>query len=602
MNNENNVNELKVEKSGEGKSPKSKSWRKTTGGTSWNLYQELTQTLNEDKKTQASNGNIANELEWEIPVPFDTHALPKLDSAIFTPTIKKMIDAVANFTQTPVDLPAIIAIGVLSTIVSKKFVVEPSKGWKEPLNTYTTVLLESSTRKSAAYNAMSEPIYLYENDLIDEMRPKIQKRFAERGALTKRIEKLQNDYAKTSDPAIKEDIKNVVDELQGLPELQEPALLLDNATEEVIVKRLKQNNEKIALLSPEGDFFENLKMIGKDSEKNDVYLKGYSGDPLRTDRITRDTERLNEPLITICISAQPTVIQNMPKKLNDRGLIPRFLFSIPYDFVGYRDVLSAYPIPDEIRDKYISFIKKLLNFSADKPFTLNLDREAESLLSAFRMEVEVNFREGGVFHDHLKAWGGKLVGQLIRIAGILHVTKHAEKATRIDEIPTTIDKETLTTAIQLKDYFIPHVEKAFGIIKATPILEDAQYILKKLFDKQKLVIDKQEVWQTNRSRFATSEDLNYALNVLESRYYIKRGLGGKSGRKEIIYINPLLFQPNSDPNPPSTWRTVENKEKKEGESKNLKIPNSPKGNTETKNKPTTQHTAQQEKYKVVQEL
>lgn len=67
------------------------------------------------------------------------------------------------------------------------------------------------------------------------------------------------------------------------------------------------------------------------------------------DRVSRETERLNEPLITINISAQPTVIQEMPKKLIDRGLIPRFLFSIPYDNLGYRDVRNPYPIPIEVR-------------------------------------------------------------------------------------------------------------------------------------------------------------------------------------------------------------------------------------------------------------
>ncbi|MDL0421929.1 YfjI family protein, partial [Caldibacillus thermoamylovorans] len=310
-----------------------KNRKMTDGGAGEELFKELVNALNE--KQPADN----DELEWEIPVPFNTYNLPKFDSQVFSPTIKDMVESVAKFTQTPVDLPAIIAFGVLSTVLSKKFFVEPKKGWKEPLNTYTTVLMESSNRKSAAYNAMTEPIYLYEKDLINEMKPKIQKRFAERGAIKKRIEKLQNDYAKTSDPAIKEEIKDVVDELEALPELYVPALLLDNSTEEKIVTRLKENNEKIAIMSSEGDLFERIKLKGNESEKLDVYLKGYSGDPLRVDRVTRDTERLEEPLMTICISAQPTVIQSMPRKLNDRGLIPRFLFSIPDDFVGYRDVL-----------------------------------------------------------------------------------------------------------------------------------------------------------------------------------------------------------------------------------------------------------------------
>ncbi|WP_346200246.1 YfjI family protein [Caldifermentibacillus hisashii] len=554
-----------------------KNRKMTDGGAGEELFKELVNALNE--KQPADN----DELEWEIPVPFNTYNLPKFDSQVFSPTIKDMVESVAKFTQTPVDLPAIIAFGVLSTVLSKKFFVEPKKGWKEPFNTYTTVLMESSNRKSSAYNAMTEPIYLYEKDLINEMKPKIQKRFAERGAIKKRIEKLQNDYAKTSDPAIKEEIKDVVDELEALPELYVPALLLDNSTEEKIVTRLKENNEKIAIMSSEGDLFERIKLKGNESEKLDVYLKGYSGDPLRVDRVTRDTERLEEPLMTICISAQPTVIQSMPRKLNDRGLIPRFLFSIPDDFVGYRDVLNAFPIPEEIRSKYISFIKKMLNFSTNQPIALYLDRKAENLLSTFQMEVEVNFREGGILHDQLKAWGGKLVGQLIRIAGLLHVTKYAETANCIEDIPTVIDKETLTKAIQLKDYFIAHAEKAFGIMKQNELLVDAQFILGKLLAEQKLVISKQALWQKTKKRFEVAEQLNNTLNMLESRFYIQRVFGGKSGRKEMIYVNPLLFEfMNADPNTPNTWLTLENKGKKEGELQNLKVPNSPKINNNLK--------------------
>ncbi|MGG3162153.1 YfjI family protein [Geobacillus stearothermophilus] len=589
MNNETNY--LPIHRTKEEIEEMRKNRKMTDVGAGEELFKEIVDALN--KKQSVDN----DELEWETPVPFSTYDLPKFDSQVFSPTIKDMVESVAKFTQTPVDLPAIIAFGVLSTVLSKKFFVEPKKGWKEPLNTYTTVLMESSNRKSAAYNAMTEPIYLYEKDLISEMKPKIKKRLAERGAIKKRIEKLQNDYAKTSDPAIREEIKEVVEELEALPELYEPTLLLDNSTEEKIATRLQENNEKIAIMSSEGDLFERMKIKGSDQEKLDIYLKGYSGDHLRVDRVTRNTERLEEPLITICISAQPTVIQNMPRKLNDRGLIPRFLFSIPNDFVGYRDVLNAFPIPERTRNKYISLIKKMLNFSTNQPIALHLEHEAEKLLSTFQMEVEVNFREGGILHDQLKAWGGKLVGQLIRIAGLLHVTKYAETANCIEDIPTVIDKETLTKAIQLKDYFIAHAEKAFGIMKQNELLVDAQFILGKLLAEQKLVISKQALWQKTKKRFEVAEQLNNTLNMLESRFYIQRVFGGKSGRKEMIYVNPLLFESmNADPNTPNTWLTLKNKEKKEGELQNLKVPNSPKINNENNN------TLKPQKNEVVKKL
>lgn len=559
-----------------------KNRKMTDVGVGEELFKEIVDALN--KKQSVDN----DELEWETPVPFSTFDLPMFDSDVFSPTIKDMVESVAKFTQTPVDLPAIIAFGVINCTEQEIF-CRTKKSWKEPLNTYTSVLMESSNRKSAVYKTMTEPIYLYEKDLMSEMKPKIQKRLAERGAIKKRIEKLQNDYTKTSDPAIREEIKGAIEELEALPELYEPTLLLDNSTEEKITTRLQENNEKIAIMSSEGDLFERIKIKGSDQEKLDIYLKGHSGDHLRVDRVTRNTERIEEPLITICISAQPTVIQNMPRKLNDRGLISRFLFSIPDDFVGYRDVLNSFPIPERIRSKYISLIKKMLNFSTNQPIALHLELESEKLLSTFQMEVEINLREGGILHDQLKACGGKLVGQLIRIAGLLHITKYAETARCIEDIPTVIDKETLTKAIQLKDYFIAHAEKAFGIMKQNELLVDARFILGKLLAEQKLVISKQALWQKTKKRFEVAEQLNNTLNMLESRFYIQRVFCGKSGRKEMIYVNPLLFESmNAEPNTPNTWLILENKEKKEGKLQNLKVPNSPKTSTENNNTLTGQ--------------
>ena len=65
-----------------------------------------------------------------------------------------------------------------------------------------------------------------------------------------------------------------------------PTFILDNSTEEAIISKLFQNSERITIASSEGDLFERLKSsIKLDASKLDVYLKGYSGEPLRTDRI-----------------------------------------------------------------------------------------------------------------------------------------------------------------------------------------------------------------------------------------------------------------------------------------------------------------------------
>lgn len=586
--NESNLTDMPLKLSNKDKEEVRKD-RKLSSVEESKLFNDVMIAVNEEHKGSSSDNY--EEVEWEIPVIIDEYNTPAFPVEVYTPIIRNMINAVADFTQTPPDLAAMVAIGVLSTVLSKKFVMEPKAGWKESLNTYTMPLMESSNRKTPVYLSMTEPIYSFENELIEEMKSKVKKRKVERTALEKRIEKLQNDFAKTKDPAIKEEIKDVVDELEQLPEFYLPSLLLDDVTPEIVVTRLKENNEKISIMSAEGDLLEKLKGKGTDQVKLDVFLKGYSGDPLRVDRVGRGTERLNKPLLTICISAQPSVIQSMPESLHDRGFIPRFLFAVPNDYVGYRDPNSP-PIPQEIRNQYTALIKKLLNFKTKDPIILHFDEAAKMELVKFLAEVEMEFREGGVLHDRLKSWGGKLVGQLVRIAGLLHVSHHAETATSITEIPTTINIETLVSAFQLKNYFISHAEKAFGIMKQNPLLVDAQFILQKILNEKELVISRQTIWQKTRKRIEIAERLSRAFDVLESRYYIQRVWGGKSGRKEFIHVNPFLFQStNLNPNSPNIFKIVGNTRVKEGKQDDLKAPNFPINNAEI-----------QKKYKVVQEL
>lgn len=280
-----------------------------------NLFEELYESINSLDEYG---------FEWQPPITLEESALKQFDVNIFPNTLKNMVLAVSRFTQTPIDLASICLIGVLSTVLQKKFHVEPINGWKEPLNTYTAVLLQASNRKSTVFGLMMRPLFDYESNLIKSHQEVQIRNEKQLSLLKKRIDKLENEYAKSGNNELLDELENLWTLGEKLKPKPAPNLILDNSTEEVIVSRISQNSERIAIASSEGDLFERLKSsIKLEASKLDVYLKGYSGDSLRTDRISRDTERIEEPL-TICISAQPIIIQDMPQKIIDRGLIPVF--------------------------------------------------------------------------------------------------------------------------------------------------------------------------------------------------------------------------------------------------------------------------------------
>ncbi|MEO4054488.1 YfjI family protein [Solibacillus sp. CAU 1738] len=505
-------------------------------GESFGFYHDL--------KRQVTTASIT-EFEWEDPIEFDEIELETFDISIFPDFLQNTILAVSNFTQTPVDLPAMCLLGALSTALQKKFSVEPLSGWHEPLNTYTAILMGSSNRKSAVFNFFMSPIIKLESQLIDTHKSINAEVIKDLRLLEKRIDNLENKYARTGDKKTLDELQPYYDQKENLSITSTPALLLDNSTEEAIVSRLVENKERISIASSEGDLFERIKFFQKnDASKVDVYLKCYSGDPLRNDRISRSTERLIEPLLTICISAQPTVIQDMPQKIIDRGLIPRFLISVPKDFMGERDVFNASPIPIEIEERYNNFIYKLLNFEKQHPISIQLGENAYKILKQFEFEVEKAFLPDQIYYGQLRGWGGKIVGNLLRIAGLLHVSKHALNANSKEDIPTVIDAETLVDALKLKAYFDAHTEKAFGIMRNNVSYDNAKFLLKKIleaFNKlDSISIPKQEIWQNTKKTFATANHLDLTLKTLQERGYIKMDKGGKSGQREFIVLNPKI--------------------------------------------------------------
>ncbi|TQR31709.1 DUF3987 domain-containing protein [Lysinibacillus sphaericus] len=507
-------------------------------GKELQLYEELHENINSTDEYG---------YEWQPPITFEELTSKQFDVNVFPSTLKNMVLSVSRFAQTPVDLAAISLIGVLSTALQKKFHVEPTKGWKEPLNTYTAVLLQPSNRKSTIFGLMMGPIFEYESNLI-KSHQEIQKKDARLlSLLQKRIDKLENEYTKSGDSEHLEVLENLWVEREKLKPKPTPALILDNSTEEVIVSRITQNSERIAIASSEGDLFERLKSsIKLEASKLDVYLKGYSGDSLRTDRISRDTERIEEPLVTICISAQPTVIQDMPQKIIDRGLIPRFLIAIPEDLLGKRDVYNAKPVDSVTKKSYNNLISKLLSFEEKVSVALKLSSESYDVLKKFEHNVETLFLPEKLYGDALKSWGGKITGNLLRIAGLLHVAKHIENSKEKADIPTTLDVKTLEDALRLKEYFDSQIMNAFGIMFNKESNDLAQYLLRKLGllaqEKKTSKVPKQDLWQKTKKTFTTAAPFNLALKTLEERGFIQYEFGGKSGRKEFIILSPFVNQ------------------------------------------------------------
>ncbi|WML56672.1 YfjI family protein [Neobacillus sp. PS2-9] len=489
--------------------------------------------------------------EWEEPVWYEQNELPEFNASIFPKWLMDFVIAVAESTQTAVDMACMAAITVLSIASAKNFVINPYGDWFEPLNTYCITLLGPANRKSSVHREMCLPMVSFEKEENERLKLESMKNESTRRTLHKRIEHLEGNYARDGDSSIFEEITQIQQELDGLPELSPPTFITDDATPEILVTLMKQNRERIGLVSAEAGLFDMVKGLYSGKINLEVYLKGHSGDYLRVDRRTR-TEIVESPCITIGIFGQPDTVKNLPPIFQGRGFMARFLYSLPKDLKGYRKVRPE-SIPEDVRATYNKNIKLLMKQSMKKPLVLTFDAEADPLFADYQERIENELRDGGSL-SNIPEWGGKIVGNIARIAGLLHIANQLDIDDSLECIPEKISSVTVYKAILLSNYFIQHAQAAFGTMKNDNQNNDASYLLKVLIRRYRKLYEEighydclipfRDVQQLVKKRFNT-EELNTVINELVERGFIKRALlASKNGdrQKKFIQINPYFLK------------------------------------------------------------
>ena len=416
---------------------------------------------------------------WESPLPFVEQVGPPFPVDVLPESVRDFVKAQAVALQVPPDLVGSLVLGVGAAAAAGRCIIRLNQEWHEPLNIFIVAVLPSGERKSPAFRAVTGPLEEQEQELAQTMRPEIEMRKAERDILEKELQIATTQAAKAKAEDEREGSMGEVASLtKFLAEFQvprTPRLLADDATSEAVASLLAEQGGRIAVMSTEGGLFETLAGRYAEGVLNiDVYLKGFSGDPLRVDRKSRPPEFVRKPALSLCLTVQPCVIRDLAAKrgFRGRGLLARFLYSIPQSRVGYRSN-TAPPVPDEVRQRWHRTVKDMLKLP-DPPegseHALRLSPEGHDAFQEYRDEVERQLRPGADLSD-IADWGNKLAGAVARLAGILHLFRHAGE-TKPWDIP--IAKSTVEAAIHLGNYFAAHAGVAFGMMGADAMIEKAR--------------------------------------------------------------------------------------------------------------------------------
>ena len=483
----------------------------------------------------------------------DTDKLPHFPTESLPPIIGNYAHAVAESLQVSEDMAAVAILGIVSLSVMGSFYIEPKTDWIEPLNLYILITARPSERKTPVLKEVSAPVYEYAKEENERRRPLYDKYLTQKKILENRINDLigkASKGAKGKEPVTMQDVFDAQQELSDLKEVTLLKLIIDDITPEAMVKVMKENDEKIAMVTAEGGIFGMLAGRYSAQPNMDIFLKAYGGEPYCSDRMGRAGEALEHPLLSLLLMVQPKVLQDALENpdFRERGFMARFLYSLPPSKVGYR-IYDSKPIPKEVRAAYNQLIKELLSIGIHREWQLentviHFSDEAYQASKEFFDEIEEKIPED---YEEIEDWVGKYHGQTMRIAGLLHVIKHRLGAANI-----ILEAQTMKEAIQIGRYFLEHAQMSFSLSGLTESKEvkDAKYIMKKI-DSFYTEINSQNPQNPQNLRFRdlhyickghfkTKEDMQPGIDELIQRNFIRieRKQTGKSGRpSEIVEVN-----------------------------------------------------------------
>lgn len=489
--------------------------------------------LEEAKKQLNNLTSTIDLMEWEQPILFDEYEVPEISSDILPSPLKEFSKELANSTETPEGMNIMAILSVLSSTLQGKFEVKSRQedSYSETLNIYTLTALPPANRKSSVSNACTKPLVEWEREQREFLEPEFKKEKSRHESNKKLIDEMRKRLKSDGDNSLIEEIAQKESELQEPEAL--PRLFLNDATPESLTNILAEQKGRMSVFSDEGGIIATMAGLYSGGNSNiDVLLKGWDGGFIRQKR--KDRELDINPLLTINLTVQPIIIQNLgnQKAYAGRGLLERFLYCLPKSTLGYR-TNDKPSMADKIKNDYHYKIRELLNIPyQETPITLSLDNDAFKEWREFQDVIEVDLRADGRL-SICQGWGGKICGYALRIAGLLHIAQYGQNNTKINI-------HTIKKSLELCSLLTYHTIAAFGLMEIDPETKDVKEILRWIIDNKHDSFTKAALTKKMQNKASMKADrLNKLLDVLSQRNIISSPI--KEGKKVIRFItNPSI--------------------------------------------------------------
>ncbi|CAL7961245.1 conserved hypothetical protein [Gammaproteobacteria bacterium] len=442
---------------------------------------------------------INSKTFWEKPILFDEVETPEIPASLLPDSLGKFAAALALASETPESLSVITILGVVASIISRLYVVSPKDGWLESTNMYCIIGLPPANNKTLVLRSCVKPLSDWEKEQRVILEPQIKRERSKYKSHEKVIESLRNKIVKENNPAEQEKlIGEIAEKESSLIEARTlPCLFITDVTPEELATKVHEQNNYLGIFSDEGGITEVLSGLYTGGSANiDILLKGIDGGDVKIRRKDKSFD-LN-PLLTIILIVQPSVIQNLGEKkaYTGNGFLERFLYLLPKSRLGYR-THNTPPIPKETAEEYQQMISNLLQTifakqqQSEEKVILSLSLEALATWKDFQHKTEYQLRPNGELYA-LQGWAGKICGFALRIAAVLHVSK--------TDTSTVISNESMICALEIAALLTQHATAAYSLIGIDQSLQDAKELFNWIVERSNASFTQSEITYAMRHR------------------------------------------------------------------------------------------------------
>jgi hypothetical protein len=447
---------------------------------------------------------------WETPIPISSlnEPAPLFPVEALPPWMSAQAEQVAKELQVAVDLPATLALVALSIAYAGRYNVLVKNAWKESLNLYLVVALPPGAGKSPAFSQMIKPIRDYDMEQAEAAKLRV-------GHVTQTRRIIEKAMKKAEERGDVQEARLQLDMLENHPEVVIPRIIADDATPEALVDIMAKQGGRLALISAEGGPFELMTGRYSDKANLDVYLKAFSGDSIVVDRVGRGSTAVASPHLTIGLTVQPEVVRALSDhpQLAGRGLTARFMYSVPVDMVGRRDMSLDYTSDEAVAREYTRRITNMMsNYGEGEQVStsIEMDADARTLFIGLRQRLEEQRPTDGALKP-LAEWTTKLESSVIRVAGLLALADRKD----------SVDADAMRRALLIGDYWLAHAFIVHDLWGANETLRGANLVMDWMRQKETNEFSVRDLHRAMNRRFVNVDDTRPVLEILTERGWIR---------------------------------------------------------------------------------